>query len=141
MSRCYRLCLSCLLLFLVFGCGNSDLARVTGVVTMDGKPVEGVSLEFTPVAGGRPSVALSDEYGKYEANYTHNERGAQIGQHKVNYQIFAASGDVSEEDEFFPPSRIQGGGSDLGKGRKLSPDEIAVVSGKNEIDFELIKKK
>ncbi|MCR9231751.1 MAG: hypothetical protein NXI29_12120 [bacterium] len=53
-------CLSTLSLCLTVGCGDSagsdqpDLGTVSGVVTMDGKPLPAVTVTFTPTEG-RPS--------------------------------------------------------------------------------------
>ena len=53
---------SCTLL----GCGSgADTARVTGVVTLDGVPVEGAGVVFMPDAGGRPANATTDASGRF----------------------------------------------------------------------------
>jgi hypothetical protein len=50
-------CLSTLSLCLTVGCGDSagsdqpDLGTVSGVVTMDGKPLPAVTVTFTPTEG------------------------------------------------------------------------------------------
>ena len=66
------------------GCSDSEgLGRVTGVVTLDGKPLSEANVEFVPSAGGRPSTAVTDSEGRYELLYTMTEKGAAIGEHKV----------------------------------------------------------
>ena len=57
-----------LLLFTValIGCQSSDqppLSKVSGVVTLDGKPLDGVAIQFSPVGGGRPSIGMTDANG------------------------------------------------------------------------------
>lgn len=47
------------------GCGPAPTV-MTGVVTLDGKPVERAGLEFYPVAGdGQTSCAFTDAAGRY----------------------------------------------------------------------------
>ncbi|WP_199195067.1 MULTISPECIES: carboxypeptidase regulatory-like domain-containing protein [Pirellulaceae] len=71
------------------GGGDPDVVGVTGTVTMDGEPLPNATVVF--VSGqGRPSGAITDEEGKYELNYTGNQRGARIGPNKV--QITTAQG-------------------------------------------------
>lgn len=51
----------------MFGCGKSSTI-VTGVVTLDGKPLEGAIVEFRPVAGdGWTTSVLSEPGGRYRA--------------------------------------------------------------------------
>jgi hypothetical protein len=83
----------------VTGCGSgekvpevySKLARVAGTVTLNGTPLRGAAITFTPVGqqGVRPAYGLTDDAGKYElitpvhglaADQT---RGAVPGQYQV----------------------------------------------------------
>ncbi|GAB5405982.1 MAG: carboxypeptidase-like regulatory domain-containing protein [Aureliella sp.] len=116
------------------GCGDDTppLGQLNGVVTIDGKPFVGGSLQFIPEGGGRPSVAVTDENGEFEALYLVGRTGALIGSHKVLFEVNDAS-DVAEEDQFMPPA-----GSKKGpKSYKISPDVIEVASGANEIELKL----
>ncbi|WP_417388055.1 carboxypeptidase-like regulatory domain-containing protein [Gimesia sp.] len=68
------------------GCSGSgtevELEKVTGVVTMDGKPLANAIVVFTPEEGN-PSTAQTDETGKYELAHRGNAMGAIPGRHKV----------------------------------------------------------
>lgn len=68
----------------VAGCwgGPSNLAQVTGMVTLDGKPYEGVSLTFRPEIG-RPGSGVTDAEGRYKVYYTSTATGAPIGPQRV----------------------------------------------------------
>lgn len=55
-----------------------ELGQVHGIVTLDDKPLEGVSVLFEPESG-RPSTAITDAAGKYEAQYLINEPGVKLG--------------------------------------------------------------
>ena len=69
-----------------FGCSGSgtevELGRVTGVVTMDGKPLADAVVIFIP-ENGNPSTAQTDAAGKYELAHRGNAMGAIFGKHKV----------------------------------------------------------
>jgi hypothetical protein len=104
------------LLLSVAGCAKGDLppvARVTGTVTYNGKPVPNMMVNFMPVTSskdqGRPSWGQTDASGKYEMNYTGDVMGAEIGKHKVYFNSAQAT--------------IDGGQS------KKSKEEVAKSSG------------
>ncbi|MFW6169437.1 MAG: hypothetical protein ACODAD_03025 [Planctomycetota bacterium] len=67
------------------GCGADDnMAYVKGTVTVDGEPIEGVEISFEPQSeGGSPSLGITDSSGHYEAMFTANQKGVQIGKHTV----------------------------------------------------------
>ena len=67
------------------GCGgpeHPDVGRVTGVVTLDGQPLDKATVMFQP-ANGRASVATTDSAGKYSLAYLDGVPGAILGTHKV----------------------------------------------------------
>jgi len=67
----------------VSGCGGGgpELGRVSGTVTIDGKPAANVKVSFTPVDGGRSSMATTDANGQYELAFSTTEKGALVGSH------------------------------------------------------------
>lgn len=72
---------------LIAGCGTSGpgvppLVKVSGTVTMDGKPLADAMVNFTP-DNGRPSVGKTDAMGKYSLMYNDTVEGAVVGKHKV----------------------------------------------------------
>lgn len=71
----------------VSGCmqsGPSNVAGVTGVVTVDGKPASGAMVSFSPAGEGRTSFGLTDDQGAYRLVYTNDIPGALIGDHAVS---------------------------------------------------------
>jgi len=69
------------------GCGGKlanypDTAPVTGIVTLDGQPLEGASIAFAPTEG-RSSNGNTDAEGNYELRYTGSIKGAMLGNHRV----------------------------------------------------------
>ena len=71
-------------MFLLVGCGESvsPANKVTGVVTVGGKPIEGATVIFEP-SEGRSATGITDAKGEFTLT-THEEGdGAVEGTHKV----------------------------------------------------------
>ena len=70
------------------GCGGGPklppLAPVSGMVTLDGAPLAGASVQFQPAKDtkGPPGVAFTDEKGHYEVT-TASVKGAVVGSHQI----------------------------------------------------------
>lgn len=65
---------------LLMGCGGDmKVAPVSGIVTLDGKPLDRASVVFKPEAGGRPSFGVTDAEGRFSLAYSMNEDGAEVG--------------------------------------------------------------
>ena len=78
-----RLPLGILVCFSVFlaGCGAKlpyDVVKLEGTVTYQGKPLEGVTVNFQPKEG-RISSAISGPGGKFAMKYTYDVDGVQKG--------------------------------------------------------------
>lgn len=75
----------------VLGCGSSNYVPVSGVVTLDGKPLKGVNVFFQPIAsqgtdaGGVGSTGMTDENGRFtlQASTATPTAGALVGKHTV----------------------------------------------------------
>ncbi|MCA9127393.1 MAG: carboxypeptidase regulatory-like domain-containing protein [Planctomycetales bacterium] len=117
------------------GCGSDlpPLAPLTGKITADGKPYANGSLMFSPVAGGRPSVAKTDENGEFEAMYQLNVPGAIIGKHTVMFEAAGSDEPLSEEDEMNLHKRNPGPPKDL----KINPKEVEVLEDGTVVNFTL----
>lgn len=59
-----------------------ELGKVTGRVTLDGEPVPNVAVHFMPI-GGRSSIGITDQDGKFVMAYLPKIFGAKVGKHKV----------------------------------------------------------
>jgi hypothetical protein len=77
------------LLIIVSGCGGAsdqpDLGEVSGTVTLDGKPVPGINVLFSPDTG-RPAGAKTDESGYYELLYLSGVNGCKVGPNTVTFE-------------------------------------------------------
>jgi len=78
------LLLACTALSMI-GCGSGhlpELGTVSGNVTLDGKPLAGATVQFTPGLG-RVSRGRTGPNGSYQLRYIGNEKGALLGEHRV----------------------------------------------------------
>jgi len=84
------------------GCGGGpeyELARVSGRVTLDGKPLAEVRVTFQPKAKGEKEVnpgpgsyAITDEKGRFELGVgAPKSEGAVVGMHSVRFKHPEAS--------------------------------------------------
>lgn len=114
------------------GCGRSgpEIAPVTGVVTLDGKPVAGKQVSFSPkdftpnTQSGRSSTGITDEEGRYELYYTAQKKGALITKHEVT---------INTPEWAYPPSP-----ENIPKKYRIETILTAEVKdARNVIDFEL----
>jgi hypothetical protein len=121
-----------LLCLFVAGCGSgNNLARVSGKVTLNGRPLEGATVEFQPTAkGGSPSSGVTDAEGRYELMYTFEIPGAIPGEHLVSIRTAGTYFD-ERGNELERPERVPA--------RYNGQTELkrSVEPGKNTIDFEL----
>ncbi len=134
--------LGILVVFFVVGCGQSgpQLADVSGVVRLDGKPVAGATLTYIPVEpGGSPSYGATDVNGKYTLRFTARQNGALLGEHQVEISTAKLSKSELEElkaagqepPEYVKiPKKYQSGGE----------LRSTVKKGSNKIDFDLTSK-
>lgn len=80
------------------GCSQGDrppLGTVTGVVTLDSKPLANAAVRFLPVVPVRASMSMTDADGRYELVYIRDIMGAAVGEHRV--EITAAAADTLEQ--------------------------------------------
>lgn len=75
------------------GCGNKNIAEVSGVVTIDGKPAPDISVSFQPVANADNgmasapgSIGITDSEGRFVMEIMSSSKsgkGAGVGQNRV----------------------------------------------------------
>lgn len=69
--------------FAVIGCSSGPrLHSVSGVVTLDGKPLPGASVTFYPEGPGQAAACTSDAQGRYRPE-TGNNQGVYNGKYTV----------------------------------------------------------
>jgi len=78
------------LVAMLTGCSQGTTALQDGAaqtsvtVTMDGNPVEGASVSFTPIAGGRSATGRTDETGTADMCTTNTGDGVLAGDYLVS---------------------------------------------------------
>ncbi|OYV86570.1 MAG: hypothetical protein B7Z73_11525, partial [Planctomycetia bacterium 21-64-5] len=84
---------------LALGCSGQKgpaTAKVSGLVTYKGQPVDGATVVFAPPAGGRPGTATTDAQGRYELSTYGDRDGALPGDYKVTVQKTKTEGEVPD---------------------------------------------
>ncbi|HEV7282141.1 MAG TPA: carboxypeptidase-like regulatory domain-containing protein [Pirellulaceae bacterium] len=117
--------ISAVLLATTVGCGPT-LGSVSGTVTMDGQPVEGVQLDFEPVEGGAGATGFTDEQGNYGLMFPGRQEGAPPGEYFV--RLTGAERDDAEPLKIPTKYNVE---SDLKR---------TVEAGSNDFDFEIVTK-
>ena len=113
-----------------FGCGRGDipeLGTVAGKVTMDGKPLAGVMVQFHSAAGGRPGSGTTASDGTYELLYTAGAKGTKLGPSKIEITTVWPDGEPKPGEKETIPAKYN------------SESELKeeVKKGRNQLNFEL----
>jgi hypothetical protein len=80
------------------GSGRPETVPITGIVTLDGNPVEGASVMFMPQFEGRPALGVTDASGNFTLTTFAPGDGAQPGQHTVTVTLQKTTGFVADKD-------------------------------------------
>lgn len=130
----------------VAGCGGgvSDkptMGKVSGVVTLEGKPVAGATIEFNPdnsrATTGPRSSAVTDADGKFTLMGPGAEEGAVVGFHKVTITCPPKPGENSSSiDTSKAPTTPCSVPEKFGK---IDTTDVSkeVMAGKNEFAIDL----
>ena len=107
--------------------GGFKLAKVSGMVTLDGQPVEGAGLEFIADAGG-VAYGKTDSSGHYYMSFGNSRTGAIVGKNRVR---ITAGDKVTVGDKKFESTEVFP--------KKYNADSeqfVDVAAGSNTIDFK-----
>lgn len=114
--------------FSAAGCGSrSDLASVTGKITLDGQPLANAFVVFAPTSQGTSSRGKTDAEGRYEMMFSDREKGAWIGENLVRIN----TGDVGSGDVAGPKERVPA------VYNEATTLKVEVKPGTNAFDFDL----
>lgn len=101
---------------------NLDTVPVTGTVMMDGKPVEGAAVTFSPEGAGHAAAAVTDASGKFQLTTDTAGDGAVAGKYKVTvtkYEKRTETIAAGEEDMDAVYAAMEAAGEDVsGSGDK-----------------------
>jgi hypothetical protein len=97
---------------LTAGCESKPygLAPVSGIVTLDGKPLPRAGISFQPQGGSNPtpgpgSVGTTDENGRYELKTIRDEPGAVPGPHRVRIYSEKVARPGNSDQDVGPPQK------------------------------------
>lgn len=83
---------SALLLFIFLaltGCQRGPrIVPVSGVITLDGRPVEGAAVMYMLIPGGRIATGITDAQGRYTLTTHPSGNGAYEGTHSVTVSLY-----------------------------------------------------
>jgi hypothetical protein len=79
----WNLLVICLVLALAGCSGGAATSPVTGIVTLDGKPLAGASIQFVPQGTGRDATAETDKNGEFAMSTNKPRDGVVPGTYKV----------------------------------------------------------
>lgn len=149
------------------GCGggvDSGAVPVSGVVTLDGSPLEGATVTFAPAsAGGKAASGVTDATGKYQLTTLNPNDGALPGSYNVGVTKLEGGGQdvdlsgLSEEEATAKAMEMhyKGGGADAAVSKQgakaaknLIPQKYSMPkssglkadvpdSGSSELNFDL----
>lgn len=89
-----------------FGCSRGpQVGMVSGRVSYGGQPLEGLTITFDPIGGGRSSTGVTAADGGYELRYTRDRNGALVGTHEVRVNWPAQTNeDLAKRDKYPIPA-------------------------------------
>lgn len=120
---------------LLAGCGSPtgpELGTVTGIVTLNGKPLSNANVTFVPTESGSPSYGGTDEDGVYHLMFNQHRAGAEIGRHHVLVELREPETDDSGNlVEVRPQTKVPD------RYRQSGTLTAEVEQGDNELDFDL----
>jgi len=99
-------------LFSALGCSGKDysVAPVSGVVTLNGKPLPNAAVQFLPTGKGNPgppssSIMNTDDDGRFELQFPDQTKGAVVGKCQVlvsTRRVLSKPNDPDTTEEISP---------------------------------------
>lgn len=120
-----------ILLASAVGCGGKP-ARVSGTVTVDGKPLDRGRVSFAPTATGQMAVGTIQNDGTYKL-MTNRERGLEPGEYKASI----VSREMQQSDDGGPPMQSKYLAPKKYSTTSTSGLQFSVETGSNTIDIDL----
>lgn len=127
------------------GCGDSSIAPVSGKVTVDGKPVEGIRLVFSPMPTGDEtdpgpwSSGLTNAAGEYSLATRYKDNGAVVGQHTVAF-VYDGADKISIYRELLREAKADGDKAGVDAAKKQIADHNALQASRPKAAGEYTEK-
>ena len=131
----WKSCLPIALVLVLTGCFSRgdlpELGQVTGLVMLDGLPLQDASVEFLP-ENKNPSIGVTGSDGRYTLTFHRDANGALLGLHKVRISTFRKSyPDNNGHRSPSVPERVPA------KYNRKTELQVEVTPGKQQHNFEL----
>lgn len=133
----------------ICGCGTPPFQPISGMVTLDGKPLPHCKVGFFPdVTEFKPDThgfafGMSNEKGEYEAQHPKGDKGIYAGKYKVFFEAWVdkKGNPISPESK---PSEVPGGVKNCVPAKYESPETTPITasvgSGGGKFNFDLSSK-
>ena len=74
------------------GCGSADvpILPVKGVLTLDGQPLVGATVTFSPLEKGLPASGVTNDRGEFQLTTRTPNDGAIAGEHRISVLLYRA---------------------------------------------------
>jgi hypothetical protein len=138
-AKMIAVCLAFLAVCLILpGCRRGPpVVYVEGVVTMNGEPIEGANVGFTPVGkpGAMPAAGFTDARGKFVLS-THTAKfggGATVG----DYVVIVSKTIIPPGEEDKDSPKVVLVTPPLYQVKETSPLRATVKNGQNRFEFDL----
>lgn len=119
------------------GCSKSPATgKVSGAITLDGAPLEGIVVSFCPDNNARPASGVTDKDGKYVIQFTRDRTGCIPGPNIVRISAYRTIPGIGsdEERQQYLPARYNISAQD-------NPEMLVEVkSGANIFNFSVLSK-
>ena len=102
--RCFLVSLAAGIAIGVAGCGSApkegpETVKVTGTVTLDGEPLAGAYVTFSPKTAGPPAFGETDGQGRFSLQTFEPGDGAIAGKYLITVTKMASQRTMEFEDE------------------------------------------
>ena len=141
------LVLSCVVFVGCSGGATLPVEMVEGTITLDGVPVDGATIGFSPIGEGKPAVGRTDATGKYILTATQGGefgKGTMLGKYNVSITKEKAERELTAQElkraddtGVMPTIPIISVVPKKYNDPKSSGLTAEVVKGKNTFDFPL----
>ena len=106
----------------ISGCGNSSIVPVSGKVTVNGEPVAGIRLVFSPTLVGSQdpgpwSSGLTNAAGEFTLETRYKDEGAVVGKHTVSF-VYDDIGNIDTHKELLREAKQEGDQAGMAAAKK-----------------------
>lgn len=134
-SSVFQLCIALGFVSAIGGCGGTYESTVSGIVTLDGTPLNRGRVTFYPTTSGPPCIGRIDEQGHYELS-----TGREVGLPPGEYAVTVVANEPpkqSKSDRGGPPPAGKLITPPWYKTKQQSGLQELVEPGSNEIELAL----